>query len=180
MEFVLSRRPNIYELHDPAIDFRQTDFVSAGWSGTGNLFVWTRVFQEVGLFDPTLISHEDSEWGLRATAAGKSLGYAAARGGLSPGAAGPSAGHEMDSHRVRRGAGPAPARALELHLWRRKANWRPLWGTWRAFPEPIRSNGHLRMTFDLIANVLRAAGNLGSFLGDYELGPGRAKRLRKK
>lgn len=71
VEFVLPPRPNIYEIYDSTVNFRQTDFLSAGWCGTGNLFARRGVFDEVGLFDPELISHEDSEWGLRATRAGK-------------------------------------------------------------------------------------------------------------
>jgi glycosyltransferase involved in cell wall biosynthesis len=177
VEMVLSGHPNIYEIYDRGVNFRQTDFVSEGWSGTGNLFVWKRVFDEVGLFEPSLISHEDSEWGLRATEAGKSLGYAS---------------DARVYHRARRslkslvkkwvrteyGAAQVYRRRgiFELHLWRKKANWRPLCGTWRTFP-PACSNEHLRMTFDLIANILRAAGNFGSLLGYYELGLGRTKHL---
>jgi glycosyltransferase involved in cell wall biosynthesis len=179
VEMVLSPHPNIYELYDRAVNFRQTDFVSAGWSGTGNLFVWKRVFDEVGLFEPSLISHEDSEWGLRATEAGKSLGYAAdarvchrARQSLK----------SLVKKWIRTEYGAAQVYRrrgiLELHLWMKKSNWRPLCGTWRTFPEPIRSNEHLRMTFDLMANVLRGAGNLGSFLGYYGVGRGGKKRLQ--
>ena len=71
------------------------------------------VFDEVGLFDAELISHEDSEWGLRATRAGKSLDYAPEavvyhRARTSLGVA----GAEMDPHGIRRGAGLAPARPV--------------------------------------------------------------------
>jgi glycosyltransferase involved in cell wall biosynthesis len=177
VKMVLSAHPNIYEIYDRAINFRQSDFVSAGWSGTGNLFVPKRVFDEVGLFEPSLISHEDSEWGLRATESGKSLGYAPdatvchrARQSLKS-LARKWVRTEYGAAQVYRRRG-----ILELHLWRKKANWRPLWGTWRSFPEPIRSNEHLRMTFDLMANVLRVAGNLGSFLGYYDLGTRRTKK----
>jgi glycosyltransferase involved in cell wall biosynthesis len=171
VEMVLSRRPNIYELYDCGVNFRQTDFVSEGWSGTGNLFVWKRVFDQVGLFEPSLLSHEDSEWGLRATEAGKSLGYAS---------------DAQVCHRARQslkslvrkwirteyGAAQVYRRRgiFELHLWNRKANYRPLTGTWRAFPPSVRENPHLRVTMDGISNILRLAGNLGSFLGYYGIG----------
>ena len=76
VEFVLSSHPNIYEIYDSAINFGQPDFVTRGWSGTGNLFARRGLFEEAGLFDPVLRSAEDCEFGLRATGAGKSLGYA--------------------------------------------------------------------------------------------------------
>ena len=44
VEFVLPRRPNIYEMYDSSVNFRQTDFLTAGWCGTGNLFVAARAF----------------------------------------------------------------------------------------------------------------------------------------
>lgn len=171
VEFVLSRYPNIYELYDSGINFRQTDFVSEGWCGTGNLFVWKRVFDEVGLFEPALRSHEDSEWGLRATEAGQSLGYAPeavvyhrARTSLM----------SLVKKWVRTEYGAAQVyrrRGLfELHLWTKKANYRPLRGTWRAFPPAIQRNAHLRTAIDGISNILRLAGNLGSFLGYYGIG----------
>jgi len=171
VEFVLSRRPNIYEIYDSAVNFQQPDFVERGWCGTGNLFVRREVFEEVGLFDPELISCEDSEFGLRATRAGKSLGYA------------PDA---VVYHRARTslmalvrkwirteyGAAQAYRRhgLHEMQLWTRKANYRPLFGVWKGFPPHVRSNSHLRFAIDAIANVLRYAGNLGNFLGYFDLG----------
>jgi len=177
VEFVLPRRPNIYEIYDSAVNFRQTDFLSAGWCGTGNLFVRRGVFDEVGLFDPELISHEDSEWGLRATRGGKSLGYA-------PGAVVYHLARTSLRSLVRKwirteyGAAQVWRRhgLFEMHLWTKKANYRPLIGAWRAFPVPVRENPRLRMTMDGIANVLRLAGNLGSFLGYFDLGSQRRPR----
>ena len=170
VEFVLSRRPNIYELYDAALNFQQADFVSRGWCGTGNLFVWRGLFDEIGHFDSALISHEDSELGQRATRAGKSLGYA------------PDA---VVYHRSRRslrsllkkwmrteyGAAQVYRRCglLDLHLWCKKANYRPLIGEWKKFPRETQANPHLRLTIDLMANVLRYAGNLGNFMGYWGL-----------
>jgi GT2 family glycosyltransferase len=175
VEFVLPRRPNIYEIYDSSVNFRQTDFLSAGWCGTGNLFVRRSVFDEVGLFDSELISHEDSEWGLRATRAGKSLDYAPeavvyhrARASL--------ASLVRKWIRTEYGAAQAWRRhgLFELHLWTKKANYRPLTGTWRSFAPPVRENPHLRVTMDGISNILRLAGNLGSFLGYFNFGRRRA------
>ena len=171
VEFVLSSYPNVYEIFDSALNFRQDDFVSKGWCGTGNLFVPRRLFREIGVFDPELISHEDSEFGIRATRADKSLGYA------------PDA---VVYHRARTslmslvrkwirteyGAAQVYRRygLLDLHLWCKKANWRPLVRQWEAFPPEIRSNPHMRLTIDLLANILRLAGNTGNFLGSWDIG----------
>ena len=168
--FVLSRRPNVYEVYDSCVNFRQGDFMAQGWSGTGNLFVRREVFDQVGPFDPALLSHEDREFGLRATAAGKSLGFA------------PDA---IVYHKARRSLGSLVKKwlrteygaaqlyrrhgILELHLWRRKANWRPLLGVWRHFPEWARRSLRQRLAIDGIANLLRLAGNIGSFCGDLGL-----------
>lgn len=166
VDFICSRNPNIYEICDSNINFRQTDFVSAGWCGTGNLFAPKKLFEEVGLFDPPLRSCEDCEFGLRATRAGKSLGFA-------PGAvvyhnARQSLGSLVKKWiRTEYGAAQAWRRhgLLELHLWNRKANYRPLCGVWQTFPDFVKDNVHMRLSIDAIANLLRYAGNFGSFLG---------------
>lgn len=171
VEFVLSPHPNIYEIFDSALNFRQDDFVSRGWCGTGNLFVPRRLFHEIGVFDPELISHEDSEFGIRATRAGKNLGYAPdavvyhrARASLM----------SLIGKWVRTEYGAAQAYRRhgisELHLWYKKANYRPLIGTWRNFPAEVRNNAHLRLAIGGIANILRLAGNMGNFLGYFGIG----------
>ena len=170
VEFVLSQRPNIYEIYDSTLNFRQADFVDRGWCGTGNLFVWKRVFDDIGPFDPELISHEDSEFGERATRAGKTLGYAADAVVYH---------HSRKSlialikkwMRTEYGAAQAYRRhgLHELHLWCRKANYRPLIGEWQNFPPEVRGNSHMRLTIDLMANLLRMAGNLGNFRGYWGL-----------
>ena len=166
VEFVLSARPNIYEVYDAAINFRQTDFLSGGWSGTGNLFAPKALFDDIGQFDPALISCEDTEFGMRAGKAGKSLGFA-------PGAV---VYHDARTSlrslvkkwiRTEYGAAQVWKRhgLLELHLWSKKANYRPLRGVWRSFPPGVRASARARLAVDGIANILRMAGNLGSFLG---------------
>jgi len=169
VEFVLSSYPNVYEIFDTARNFRQADFVSRGWSGAGNLFVRRELFGEVGLWDSRLISGGDREFGIRATRAGKSLGYT------------PDA---LIYHHARRtlaslvkkwirteyGAAQAYRRhgIGELHLWKKKANWRPLFGVWKEFPEEARRTWRRRAGITLLANLLRLAGNLGNFLGYYD------------
>lgn len=166
VEFVMSPRPNIYEIFDSARNFQQADFVSRGWSGAGNLFVWKRVMDEIGPWDARLISQGDTEFGVRASRAGKTLGYA------------PEA---VVFHRARRslkalvkkwirteyGAAQVFRRRglLALHLWRRKANWRPLLGVWRDFPEWATCSARARFAITGIANILRLAGNIGNLLG---------------
>jgi len=169
--FVLSAYPNIYEIYDSSVNFRQADFVASGWCGTGNLFVRRDVFEDVGLFDPVLRSHEDLEFGVRASRRGKSLGY-------DPDAL---AYHETRKSlkglvrkwiRSEYGAGQVHRRhgLLDLHLWYKKANYRPLVGVWRDLPEAAQQNARVRFAMDGIANILRAAGNVGNFLGYFELG----------
>lgn len=174
VEFVLSAHPNIYEIFDSASNFRQGDFVARGWSGAGNLFVRREVIAEVGPFDAQMISGGDCEFGLRATRAGRSLGYAPdavvyhrTRTSLK----------SLIKKWIRTEYGAAQAwrrhRLLGLHLWYKKANYRPLRGVWKAFPEEVRSNPHLRLAIDGIANVLRLAGNFGNSLGYFDIGGGR-------
>jgi len=166
VRFVLSPHPNIYEIFDAARNFRQADFVERGWSGAGNIFVWKRVFDEVGPWNPHLISHGDSEFGLRATAAGKTLGFAddciiyhKAR----------RSWNSLVKKWIRTEYGAAQVYRLrgwhELHLWYKKANWRPLAGVWKEFPEEYTRSPRVRMEIDGIANILRYSGNLGNFLG---------------
>jgi len=170
VEFVLSQYPNIYEIYDSQVNFRQTDFLKAEWCGTGNLFVRPRVFQTAGLFDPALVSAEDFEFGRRATRAGLSLAY-------EPGA--------VIYHHARRsllslirkwmrteyGAAQVFRRhgLLELHLWNRKANYRPLSRAWKNFSPGFQRSPRMRLAVDGIVNILRFAGNLGSFIGYFNL-----------
>jgi GT2 family glycosyltransferase len=177
VEFVLSPYPNVYEIFDAAINFRQTDFVSGGWCGTGNLFTPRKLFNEIGTFDPPLISCEDTEFGVRASRAGKSLGFA------------PEA---VVYHRARTSLGSLVKKwirteygaaqvwkrhgLLELHLWDRKANYRPLHEVWRSLPPEAQASARMRLAVDGIANVLRLAGDLGSFLGWLRTARGEWKR----
>lgn len=55
-----------------AFDFRSY-ILDKGFTGSGNMFVWRRVFDEVGGFRPAV--SEDTEWSHRATGMGFRLGY---------------------------------------------------------------------------------------------------------
>ena len=122
--------------------------------------------EEIGGFDAPLISNGDCEFGLRATAAGKTLGYASdaviyhqARRSLK----------SLVKKWIRTEYGAAQVyrrhRLLPLHLWYHKANYRPLIGVWRRFAPDVQAKTHMRWTIDGIANILRLAGNVGNFLG---------------
>ena len=166
VRFAPSRRPNIYEIYDSQINFRQPDFLAKGWCGTGNLFARRALFQEVGLFDPVLLSNEDLEFGLRASRAGKTLGYEP-RAVIHHRARTRLASLVRKWMRTEYGAAQVYRRhgLLGLQLWTRKANYRPLWGTWRAFPPDARQSPRARWAIDGIANILRYAGDLGNFVG---------------
>ncbi|HRU04970.1 MAG TPA: glycosyltransferase [Candidatus Brocadiia bacterium] len=170
VEFVLSPRPNIYEVYDSQVNFRQTDFLEADWCGTGNLFARPRAFEIAGLFDPALVSAEDFEFGRRATRAGLTLGF-------EPSAVIYHCARRSLLSLVRKwmrteyGAAQVFRRhgLLELHLWNRKANYRPLWGVWRKFAPAYQRSPRMRLAVDGIANILRCAGNMGSFMGYFNL-----------
>lgn len=176
VEFVLSDHPNVYEIFDSVRNFRQPDFVERGWSGAGNLFAWRKVFEEVGQWDEHLVSHGDSEFGMRATRLGKTLGYAPdaviyhrARASLRS--------LVKKWMRTEYGAAQVFRRhgLLGLHLWRKKANYRPLAGVWRGFPEQVTRSPRVRIAIDGIANILRYAGNLGNFLGYWRTPTGQPR-----
>ena len=55
---------------------RQERFVQEAFGATANLFVHRRLFERIGLFDERLRSGADHEFGVRAAAAGVTIGYA--------------------------------------------------------------------------------------------------------
>ena len=67
-------RPTPVEAWEMVFGFNFERFIlSEGYTGSGNMWVWRRVFDDVGGFR-TGVS-EDMEWSFRATAAGYRLGY---------------------------------------------------------------------------------------------------------
>jgi GT2 family glycosyltransferase len=170
VQFVFSRHPNVYELYDSAVNFQQKDFVRQRWSGSGNLFLRRELAGQVGLFDPTLRSGMDYEFGVRASDRGKSLGYC------------PDA---IVYHATRRSFAALFKKFLRTgygsgQLYRkqgyfaasaffRKANYRPVTGTWREFPRADRLSSRARFEMDLLSNALRLASNLGNAAGYFDL-----------
>ena len=65
-------RPTAVELYDSIVfGLPQKRYVEEGrYAATANAFTWRRVFDRVGLFDDTLRSSGDNEWGKRVYAAG--------------------------------------------------------------------------------------------------------------
>ncbi len=174
VEFVFSEKPNIYELFDGAINFRQTKYVGRGWSGTGNLFVTKKLIEEIGPLDAELISGQDYEFGVRATRLGKALVYC------------PEAlvYHEtrkslrsLIKKNVRTGIGIGQLykrhRLFPTSLWYQKANYRPILRNWEHLPEPYRSSPRVRLQMDMIGYITRMAGNYGNFLGVTGIRPKR-------
>jgi glycosyltransferase involved in cell wall biosynthesis len=170
VQFVFRERPNFYEVFDSTVNFQQKNFVSQRWSGTGNLFFRRKMADEIGLLDPTLKSCEDMEFGRRASDAGKTLGYCA---------------DAIVYHRTRTnfvslfkkfvrtgyGCGQLYRKRgyLATSMFFRKANYRPVHGTWRDFPVATRRSARARFETDLMWNAMRMANNIGTFAGYFDL-----------
>lgn len=67
---------SLAELYETVFAFRQEEYARQGVSATANMFSYRHVFEDVGLFDDTLLSGGDLEWGQRASLAGSLIGYA--------------------------------------------------------------------------------------------------------
>ena len=79
VEFLFHRpgKPTAIELFDSLTFFQQKTYIEiAKFSGAGNLFTFRKVFEHVGLFNDTLKSGGDYEWGQRVHAKGYPLVYA--------------------------------------------------------------------------------------------------------
>lgn len=57
--------PTAPELYDTLMSFRQRVFVHSGFAATGNMFARRSAFEAVGMFDGSLKSGGDVEWGRR-------------------------------------------------------------------------------------------------------------------
>lgn len=68
--------PNAWEYLDAALHLDQEKYVKAGWGATANLFVWRETFERFGVFDGSLRSGGDSEFGSRVTSQEGTLVYA--------------------------------------------------------------------------------------------------------
>jgi GT2 family glycosyltransferase len=63
-------------LYERVFAFQQERFAASGTAVTANMFSRRNVFEVVGLFDGSMESGDDTQWGLRAEAAGYRLMYA--------------------------------------------------------------------------------------------------------
>jgi GT2 family glycosyltransferase len=72
----LQSPPSFLDFLEMATAFRQHDYVREGFAATANLFTWRRLFDELGLFDGSLKSGGDFNWGHRVHDAGYVLAYA--------------------------------------------------------------------------------------------------------
>jgi len=72
-----SGRPNAVEIYDSILGLRQREHIENGMFGaTANVFTFRKVFEHAGLFDDTLRSGGDNEWGRRVHSLGYGLAYA--------------------------------------------------------------------------------------------------------
>ncbi|MEX2030818.1 MAG: glycosyltransferase [Anaerolineales bacterium] len=70
-------RPTLAEVYDMVVGFPQEEHVEhAHFGSTCNLFTTAEVFETVGLFDSSLRSGGDADWGNRVYAAGRPVVYA--------------------------------------------------------------------------------------------------------
>jgi cellulose synthase/poly-beta-1,6-N-acetylglucosamine synthase-like glycosyltransferase len=69
--------PTALELYDYVLAFPQHEYIELyHYGATANVFTFPEVFERVGLFNETLLSGGDREWGQRVAAAGYPLLYA--------------------------------------------------------------------------------------------------------
>lgn len=72
----VSDPPNLVELYDRFTAFRQKVYIQkGGFSGAGNLMVRRSIFDEIGMFNPELVSNGDAEFGQRARQKGYCVKY---------------------------------------------------------------------------------------------------------
>lgn len=68
--------PTSVELYDRITSFRFKHYIEQMYyCGAGNMFVWSKIFNKVGLFNESFKSHGDREWSDRVYAAGLKLIY---------------------------------------------------------------------------------------------------------
>lgn len=70
-------RPNPIELYDSLFNLQQKKYLEEqGWGATANLFAYKSMFDRVGLFNDSLQSGGDAEWGKRVSTEGYRVFYA--------------------------------------------------------------------------------------------------------
>jgi len=74
--FIAGKKHTLAEAYEKIYSFRQERNVSEGGSVTANMFTRKQVLEQVGLFNASMYSGGDMEWGLRAAAANFKIGFA--------------------------------------------------------------------------------------------------------
>lgn len=74
--FFASKRLTPAEIYEKAVAFNQKRTALTGGAVTANMFTWRRSFDQVGLFNESLLSGGDNEWGWRAHSQGIPVVYA--------------------------------------------------------------------------------------------------------
>jgi len=71
IKFIFKKnKPNIYEYLDSVRKLKQKSYVKSGFSATANMFIKKNIFSNHGLFNESLLSGGDYEFGQRITKAG--------------------------------------------------------------------------------------------------------------
>lgn len=70
-------KPTKVELYDEIFAFPQEAYVKSGNAVTANMFTYKEIFDKIGLFDQSLMSGGDYQWGKLAHKRGIAIGYAA-------------------------------------------------------------------------------------------------------
>jgi len=71
----IDKRPNPIEYLDSLLHLNQQIYATRGYAATGNAFTWAWMFAALGLFDDTLLSLGDRQWGERLSSAGYKVVY---------------------------------------------------------------------------------------------------------
>ncbi|MGF7038050.1 glycosyltransferase [Mucilaginibacter lappiensis] len=75
--FYKEQKPNLAEMYEMVYAFRQESVVKReGTSVTANMLTYKALFNDIGLFNDSLMSGGDYEWGKRAFKAGYNINYA--------------------------------------------------------------------------------------------------------
>lgn len=73
--FFAASKPTAAELHEKLFAFQVERYLREGWAVTANMMARRITFEQVGLFDDSLMSGGDKQWGKRAAAKGCSIAY---------------------------------------------------------------------------------------------------------
>lgn len=73
--FSENEKMNYLEIYEVFFAFPQKDFVQSGMAATGNMISRKSVFDKVGVFNDSLMSGGDGEWGRRAELQGSQIAY---------------------------------------------------------------------------------------------------------